>query len=125
MKNQLNERTLSQLVGKLDQYSLLHKLSHGDLQQSYDQQVDLFIEEDTSETRTFFEKYQELRKKRYKVYSRSTKIPFQFIGMSFEVHNGKKFMPITIVEDMVGHRFGEFAPTRKVTVHKVTKTKSE
>jgi small subunit ribosomal protein S19 len=43
--------------------------------------------------------------------------------MSFEVHNGKSFIPVIISEEIVGHRFGEFAPTRKLTVHKVTKSK--
>ena len=35
----------------------------------------------------------------------------QFVGMSFEVHNGKEFLPVTVAESMAGHRFGEFAPT--------------
>ena len=45
--------------------------------------------------------------------------------MSFEVHNGKEFLPVTVVESMVGHRFGEFAPTRKPTIHKEVKSKSK
>jgi len=35
-----------------------------------------------------------------------------FVGLTFAVHNGKKFIPIFVTENMVGHRFGEFAPTR-------------
>ena len=40
-----------------------------------------------------------------------------FIGLSFLVHNGKKFIPITISEDMVGHKLGEFSPTRQFFGH--------
>ena len=40
-----------------------------------------------------------------------------FVGISFLIYNGKKFIPITISEDMVGHKFGEFAPTRQFAGH--------
>ena len=40
-----------------------------------------------------------------------------FVGISFLIYNGKKFIPITISEDMVGHKFGEFAPTRQFFGH--------
>ena len=40
-----------------------------------------------------------------------------FVGVSFLIYNGKKFIPITISEDMVGHKFGEFAPTRQFFGH--------
>ena len=40
-----------------------------------------------------------------------------FIGLSFLIYNGKKFIPLTISEDMVGHKFGEFAPTRQFFGH--------
>ena len=40
-----------------------------------------------------------------------------FVGMTFQVHNGKLFMPVFVTENMVGHRLGEFAPTRKFTGH--------
>lgn len=47
---------------------------------------------------------------------RSTIIP-QFIGLTFGVYNGKKFIPVLVGEEMVGHKFGEFAPTRTFTGH--------
>ena len=40
-----------------------------------------------------------------------------FVGFSFLIYNGKKFIPITVSEDMVGHKFGEFAPTRQFFGH--------
>ena len=40
-----------------------------------------------------------------------------FVGISFLIYNGKKFIPITVSEDMVGHKFGEFAPTRQFVGH--------
>jgi small subunit ribosomal protein S19 len=47
---------------------------------------------------------------------RSTIIP-EFIGLTFAVHNGKKFVPVFITEDMVGHKLGEFSPTRTFYSH--------
>ena len=47
---------------------------------------------------------------------KSTIIP-DFVGVSFLIYNGKKFIPITISEDMVGHKLGEFAPTRTFFGH--------
>ncbi len=47
---------------------------------------------------------------------RSTVIP-EFIGLTFAVHNGKKFVPVFITEDMVGHKLGEFSPTRTFHSH--------
>jgi small subunit ribosomal protein S19 len=41
----------------------------------------------------------------------------EMVGHTFHVHNGKLFMPVFITENMVGHRLGEFAPTRKPVVH--------
>ena len=52
-------------------------------------------------------------KKPIKTWSRKSTIIPDFIGVSFLVYNGKKFIPITISEDMVGHKLGEFAPTRQ------------
>lgn len=49
---------------------------------------------------------------------RSTVIP-EFIGHTFAVHNGKKFVPVYITENMVGHKLGEFSPTRTYRGHKV------
>lgn len=49
-------------------------------------------------------------------FRRSTIIP-EFIGYTFAVHNGKKFIPVYITENMVGHKLGEFAPTRTFRGH--------
>ena len=47
---------------------------------------------------------------------RSTVIP-EMVGMTFAVHNGKKFIPVFVTENMVGHKMGEFAPTRTFFGH--------
>ncbi len=47
-----------------------------------------------------------------KTWSRRSTIIPEFIGLTFAVHNGKKFVPVFITEDMVGHKLGEFSPTR-------------
>lgn len=52
-----------------------------------------------------------------KTWSRDSTITPEMIGMVFEVHNGKQFVKVKVVEDMVGHRLGEFAPTRKFIKH--------
>ncbi len=52
-----------------------------------------------------------------KTWSRRSMILPEMVGHTFHVHNGKLFMPIFTTENMVGHRLGEFAPTRKRTVH--------
>ena len=56
-------------------------------------------------------------KKPIKTWSRNSTIIPDFVGHSFMIHNGKKFIPLTISEDMVGHKFGEFAPTRQFFGH--------
>ncbi|KFA60578.1 hypothetical protein S40285_07822 [Stachybotrys chlorohalonatus IBT 40285] len=50
--------------------------------------------------------------------ARSATILPNFVGLKFEVHNGKNYNPITITEDMVGHKLGEFSPTRKPNLFK-------
>ena len=67
------------------------------------------------------EEYNKIIFKKHKVWSRSFVIPKTFVGISFQVHNGTKFQDILITEEIVGYRFGEFVPTRKVTVHKQAK----
>jgi len=67
------------------------------------------------------EEYNKIIFKKHKVWSRSFVIPKTFVGISFQVHNGTKFQDILITEEIVGYRFGEFVPTRKVTVHKQVK----
>ena len=52
-----------------------------------------------------------------KTWSRKSTIIPEFIGISFLIYNGKKFIPIKISEEMVGHKLGEFSPTRQFTGH--------
>ena len=56
-------------------------------------------------------------KKPIKTWSRKSTIIPDFVGLSFLIYNGKKFIPLTVSEDMVGHKFGEFAPTRQFFGH--------
>ena len=56
-------------------------------------------------------------KKVIKTWSRRSMILPEFIGVTFAVHNGKKFIPVYVTENMVGHKFGEFAPTRQFSGH--------
>ena len=56
-------------------------------------------------------------KKPIKTWSRNSTIIPDFVGHSFLIHNGKTFIPITISEEMVGHKLGEFAPTRQFSGH--------
>lgn len=62
------------------------------------------------------EKIQELNetnaKKVIKTWARRSTIPPEFVGHTIAVHNGNKFIPVFITENMVGHKLGEFAPTR-------------
>jgi small subunit ribosomal protein S19 len=51
---------------------------------------------------------------------RSTILP-QFVGLTFGVHNGRKFIPVMVNENMVGHKFGEFSPTRTYYGHTADK----
>ena len=52
-----------------------------------------------------------------RTWSRRSMIAPDFVGITFHVHNGKLFIPVFVTENMVGHRLGEFAPTRKFTGH--------
>lgn len=52
-----------------------------------------------------------------KTWARVSQIPPEFVGHTFAVHNGKTFVNVFIVEEMVGHRLGEFAPTRTFRGH--------
>lgn len=52
-----------------------------------------------------------------KTWSRDSQISPEMIGYTFGVHNGKDFIPVKITEEIVGHRLGEFSPTRKFTRH--------
>ena len=57
------------------------------------------------------------RKDVIKSWSRRSTILPQFVGLTFGVHNGHKFIPVLVTENMVGHKFGEFAPTRTYHGH--------
>ncbi len=57
------------------------------------------------------------KKKPIKVWSRRSTIFPEFVGLTFDVHNGKNFIKVYITEDMVGRKLGEFAPTRVFKQH--------
>ncbi len=52
-----------------------------------------------------------------RTWSRSSTIFPEMVGMTFSVHNGKTHLPVYIIEDMIGHKLGEFSPTRKFKRH--------
>ena len=56
-----------------------------------------------------------------KIWSRRSTILPQFVGLTFGVHNGQKHIPVLVTENMVGHKFGEFAPTRTYIGHAADK----
>lgn len=70
----------------------------------------------------------EAARKVIKTWSRRSTITPDFVGLTFAVHNGRKFVPVFVTENMVGHKLGEFSPTRTFTAHsgdrKVTKTEA-
>ena len=61
------------------------------------------------------------RKEGIKTWSRRSTILPQFVGLTFGVHNGQKFIPVMVNEQMIGHKFGEFAPTRTYYGHAADK----
>ena len=63
------------------------------------------------------------KKEVIKTWSRRSTIFPEFIGHTFGVHNGKEFIPVYVTEDMVGHKLGEFVPTRKFGGHGEDKKK--
>lgn len=60
----------------------------------------------------------EVTTRQLKVWSRRSMILPKFIGKQYKVYNGKNFIVVKILDDMVGHKFGEFANTRKKAIHK-------
>ena len=56
-----------------------------------------------------------------KIWARRSTIMPQFVGLTFGVHNGQKFIPVMVTENMVGHKFGEFSPTRTYYGHAADK----
>ncbi|HIQ91153.1 MAG TPA: 30S ribosomal protein S19 [Candidatus Coprosoma intestinipullorum] len=63
------------------------------------------------------------KKEVIKTWSRRSTIYPDFVGHTFAVHNGKEFIPVYVTEEMVGHKLGEFAPTRKFGGHGENKDK--
>ncbi len=61
------------------------------------------------------------QKKVIKTWARDCTIIPEFVGFTFAVHNGKQFIPVYVTENMVGHKLGEFAPTRTFRGHPGTK----
>ncbi len=57
------------------------------------------------------------RKEVIRIWSRRSVILPQFVGLTFGVYNGQKFVPVLVTENMVGHKFGEFSPTRTYRGH--------
>lgn len=62
-------------------------------------------------------KTSEKRNKNIKTYSRSSTIIPEMVGLTIEVHNGKIFIPVYVTENLVGHKLGEFSPTRLFRGH--------
>jgi small subunit ribosomal protein S19 len=56
-----------------------------------------------------------------RIWSRRSTILPQFVGLTFGVYNGRKFLPVQVTENMVGHKFGEFSPTRTFGGHSADK----
>jgi small subunit ribosomal protein S19 len=65
------------------------------------------------------------QKKVIKTWSRRSTILPEFVGLTFAVHNGNKFIPVYVTENMVGHKLGEFAPTRVFRGHSGTKASTD
>ena len=64
---------------------------------------------------------QTVRSEVIKTWSRRSTILPQFVGLTFGVYNGHKFLPVLVTENMIGHKFGEFSPTRTFTGHSADK----
>ncbi len=60
-----------------------------------------------------------------KTWSRRSMITPEFIGLTFAVHNGKKFVPVYVTDNMIGHKFGEFAETRTFKGHTAADKKAD
>ncbi len=61
------------------------------------------------------------RREVIRIWSRRSTILPQFVGLTFAVYNGQKFIPVLVTEDMVGHKFGEFSPSRTYYGHTADK----
>ena len=75
---------------------------------------------------SLYKKVQQMNENRQKIvvktWSRSSTIFPEFVGHTFAVHDGRKHVPVYVTEDMVGHKLGEFAPTRTFKGHAGSKT---
>ncbi len=61
------------------------------------------------------------RREIIRIWSRRSTILPQFVGLTFGVYNGRKFIPVLVTENMIGHKFGEFSPTRTFFGHTADK----
>jgi small subunit ribosomal protein S19 len=64
-------------------------------------------------------------KKVIKIWSRRSTIVPEAVGLTFAVHNGKKFVPVYVTENMIGHKYGEFSPTRTFFGHSTAEKKAK
>jgi len=64
-------------------------------------------------------------RKPIKTWSRRSTITPEFVGLNFLIHNGLKFLPVFVTENMVGHKLGEFAPTRFFKKHSTSQDKAK
>lgn len=64
-------------------------------------------------------------KRTVKTYARRSVIPPEFVGFTVAIHNGNRFIPVYVTERMVGHKLGEFAPTRVFRAHSGQRKKAE
>ena len=64
-------------------------------------------------------------KKVIKTWSRRSTIIPEAVGLTFAVHNGRKFVPVYVTENMIGHKFGEFSPTRTFYGHSTAEKKAK
>jgi small subunit ribosomal protein S19 len=65
------------------------------------------------------------KKSTIKTWSRASMISPDFVGLTLAVHNGNKFIPVYVTENMVGHKLGEFSPTRTFRGHAGSKNKGK
>lgn len=75
--------------------------------------------------RKVLESQQQSKKSTIKTWSRASMISPDFVGLTIAVHNGNKFIPVYVTENMVGHKLGEFAPTRIFRGHAGQKDKGK
>ncbi len=68
---------------------------------------------------------QSTRNEIIKIWSRRSTILPQFVGLTFGVYNGNKFLPVSVTENMIGHKFGEFSPTRTFKGHTAADKKAD